>query len=415
MPTPLFSLCRSGLLLWTASAVAWAAPLEKASVTEAVNTVSYQSDATSAQKPAPPGTTIYPSNIVRTGVASRAELQFNDNTITRMGSNSVFSFDAKAQTMNLQQGTALFSKPKNADTFQISTPAATCSITGTTGFLSVEPVKGKMIMLFGLVEGHTSIDVGGKTYPLSTGQLLLSTGGLVRVVNFNIANFLAEAGLVKRFKSKLPNDRDIKKALARFVDLEKRGFIEPTTFNFAMDSHGLELTYTASNQNQQQINQIGNQVQTFGIQQMMQRPDTNPGSGFVNLGGNGIIHGQLIWTANVDLDLHLVLPGSQGEVYYGDKTIQFNGNTATAQLDVDDTGAPNAPGNEHVENISVSGNPSSGAYDFYAHYYGNGYSGYTGPVSYTLTTTGNGGATTTTTPGVFTSVGQNSPTVVVTH
>lgn len=406
------SLARVGLLWWAAAPVLIAAPLEKASITEAVNTVSYQENADSTQKPATPGTTIYPSNIVRTGVASRAELQFNDDTIARMGANSVFSFDAKAQSMNLQQGTALFSKPKNADTFQISTPAATCSITGTTGFISLQPVHGKMTMIFGLVEGHTTINVGGKLYPMTTGQMLVSTGGLVRTVNFNLASFLGQAGLMTKFKSTLPNHHDIDKALKRFGDLQKRGFIEPTAYKFAMDSRGVELGYTGVNVNQQQTSQIASQTQTFAAQQMGQM---GSGNGFVNLGGGGIIHGQLVWYENVDLDLHLVLPASQGQVYYGNRSVTFNGGQATAMLDVDDTGAPNGPGNEHVENIAVTGNPSAGVYNFSAYYYGNSYSGYTGPVAYTITTTGNGGSTTTTTPGTFTSPGQSSGTVPVTH
>ena len=101
---------------------AWAEPLQQASVTEAVNSVSYQSNENAPQEPASAGTIIHPDNVVRTGIKSRAELQFNDRTVTRMGANSVFSFDAQAQKLNLEQGSMLFCKPKDAGTFQISTP-----------------------------------------------------------------------------------------------------------------------------------------------------------------------------------------------------------------------------------------------------------------------------------------------------
>ena len=102
------------LLSVSLMASASAVPLRQASVTEAVNSVSYQSNANAAQEPATTGTTIQPDNIVRTGIKSRAELQFNDHTVTRMGANSVFTFDAQAQKMSLEQGSMLFPSRRKA-------------------------------------------------------------------------------------------------------------------------------------------------------------------------------------------------------------------------------------------------------------------------------------------------------------
>jgi len=219
-------LCLASLSAFAFSP-ACAEALQQASVTEAVNSVSYQTSEKSEQKPASTGTIIHPDNVVRTGVKSRAELKFNDNTVTRMGANSVFTFDAQSQKLNLEQGSMLFSKPKDASTFQITTPAATCAISGTSGFLQYLP-GGHGGLIFGLIEGHTSLVIGGTTYNLTGGNMLvISPDGTVHIVAFDIAAFLHNAGLITKFKSKLPNQGAIDAALAEYLSLVDRGFIQP--------------------------------------------------------------------------------------------------------------------------------------------------------------------------------------------
>ena len=43
--------------------------------------------------------------------------------------------------------------------------------------------------------------------------------------------------------------------------------------------------------------------------------DGGGGGVFVPVGGDGVIRGQLVWTSNADLDLHLILPDNQ-EVFF---------------------------------------------------------------------------------------------------
>ncbi len=401
---------------------AQAGSLKEASVTEAVNTVSYQSNAAEPQKAASVGTTIDPGNIVRTGVKSRAELQFNDKTITRIGANSAFSFDADKQSMNLEEGTALFSKPKDNSTFEISTPAATCSISGTTGFMEVRPGhdKGHESFIFGLIEGHTAVTVGGKTYNVSGGQLLVRTlDGTVNFVAFNIPDFIAHAGLLKDFKGKLPNETDINRAVAKFVSLEHRGFVEPTKVSIASDSKLIGFYANGAN-NFNQLNGINSQLtlaqQVLAFQNQMGQMGSHAGptgeNGFLNEGAAGIIRGQLVWTVPADLDLNLSLPGQGGRVFYASPMTVFNNGLATAQLDHDNQGvAPNV-GNLYEENITVTGVPATGTYIFFANDFQNHSA--TPPISYTLTITGNGGQTTQVLTGTLTQ-GANSPPLTVTH
>lgn len=413
-------------VLMAAGTLANASSLKQASVTESVNTVSYQRNADAPQKSADVGTTIYPHNIVRTGVKSRAELQFNDNTITRIGANSAFSFDSENQAINLQEGTALFSKPKDNSSFEITTPAATCSISGTTGFMAVKPgSKSHASFIFGLIEGHTAVTIGGKTYNVGSGQLLVRTlSGSVSFVAFDIPRFLEKAGLIKDFKSRLPNQADIDRAVARFVSLENRGFIEPTAFSVG-STDNLIAFYANAASNLKNIENLTDQLnlerQIQAFQAQIQAPPLqvaaasgSGGGGFQNVGGSGVIHGQLVWNVDVDLDLHLILPNGQGEVYYANPSVPFNNGLATATLDHDNLGGTiDVQPSSRVENIVVTGTVPAGAYQFYVHDY-NSYST-TSPISYTLTTTGNGGTTTQVQTGTLSGTGANSPTVTVTH
>jgi len=67
---------------------------------------------------------------VLTESASRAELQFDDKSIVRVGQNTVFSFDPNSRTLSLQKGAMLFYVPPgNGGT--IKTPTLTAAITGT--------------------------------------------------------------------------------------------------------------------------------------------------------------------------------------------------------------------------------------------------------------------------------------------
>jgi hypothetical protein len=72
---------------------------------------------------------------VRTGDNSRSELTFVDLTITRLGANTVFSFDKAGRIVDLGGGSVLLRVPKDSGGGSMSTPAVTIAITGTTVIL----------------------------------------------------------------------------------------------------------------------------------------------------------------------------------------------------------------------------------------------------------------------------------------
>src|SRR3984893_8225702 len=69
---------------------------------------------------------------LRTGDASRSELTFADLTITRLGANTIFSFNKAGRSVRLDSGAILLYARKNSGGAEISTKAVSVAITGTT-------------------------------------------------------------------------------------------------------------------------------------------------------------------------------------------------------------------------------------------------------------------------------------------
>ncbi len=99
-------------------------------------------------RPAKPGDVVTGQTSVKTGADSRAELQFPDNTITRLGANALFRFEAGGRDMTLESGTMLFSSPKGEGGGQVQAGAVTAAVTGTDFLLSyVKNGEVKVIVL----------------------------------------------------------------------------------------------------------------------------------------------------------------------------------------------------------------------------------------------------------------------------
>src|SRR5438045_9146845 len=69
---------------------------------------------------------------LRTGDDSRSELTFGDLTITRLGANTIFSFNKAGRSVRLESGSILVYARKNSGGAEIVTKAVTVGITGTT-------------------------------------------------------------------------------------------------------------------------------------------------------------------------------------------------------------------------------------------------------------------------------------------
>ena len=76
---------------------------------------------------------------IRTGADSRTELTFRDQTLARLGANTVFSFSGGTRALDLGGGAMLLHVPKGAGGAKISTAAVTAAITGTTVLIEYHP------------------------------------------------------------------------------------------------------------------------------------------------------------------------------------------------------------------------------------------------------------------------------------
>jgi hypothetical protein len=75
---------------------------------------------------------VRPGTAVQTGVQSRSELTFKDQTITRLGEKTIFSVGEGARTIDLGSGQFLLYVPKKAGGAKIKMGPVTAAITGTT-------------------------------------------------------------------------------------------------------------------------------------------------------------------------------------------------------------------------------------------------------------------------------------------
>jgi hypothetical protein len=133
----------AAMLLSSADQAARAAtPYSEATVTRVQNKVKYgeQNGGQSATRPAAPQDVVRARNFLLSESDSRAELQYPDGTIVRIGQNTVFSFEAETRTLNLTKGTFIFYVPKGQGGATIKTPSLTAAITGTVGKVSGDTI-----------------------------------------------------------------------------------------------------------------------------------------------------------------------------------------------------------------------------------------------------------------------------------
>src|SRR5438105_15214267 len=129
-----------------------AAELRSARVTQIINDVKLL-PGRAAARPAVVNESISVGTAVRTGVDSRTELTFSDLTITRLGANTVFSFNGEARQIDLGSGAVLVQVPRNGAEAKIRTAAVTAAITGGTGlFEAHKGLPTKPLMMEGI--GH---------------------------------------------------------------------------------------------------------------------------------------------------------------------------------------------------------------------------------------------------------------------
>src|SRR5437016_9078968 len=155
-----------------------AAQLKEAQVTQVVKDVKLLPTGAAA-RPATVNDEVRDGIAVHTGVDSRSELKFTDQTLARLGANTLFSFSEGTRNLNLQDGAMLLRVPKGAGGAKINSSAVTAAITGTTVMLethaSTKKNKNsyyKLIVLEGTARLYLPGRLGESTL-VKAGQMII--------------------------------------------------------------------------------------------------------------------------------------------------------------------------------------------------------------------------------------------------
>jgi FecR protein len=150
-----------------------ATELKEARVTQIIRDVKLLPNAAPA-RPAVVNDQVRDGTAVRTGLESRTELKFTDETLARLGANTIFSFTEGTRNLELTDGAMLLRVPKNAGGAKINTAAVTAAITGTTVMLEFH--KNSYVK-FIVLEGTGRIFLPshlGESVLVHAGQMLIA-------------------------------------------------------------------------------------------------------------------------------------------------------------------------------------------------------------------------------------------------
>ena len=185
-----------------------------------------------ATRPAALNENLREGTAVRTGNDSRAELTFLDQSLTRLGANTVFSFGRATHTYDLGSGAILMYAPERAGEVKIRASAATAAVTGFTVILESHL---KALSKFAILHGKGSVSFDGlreEPCRLHEGQMVVwrpHPDRCPQVLDIDISKLL-HGKLAKGFKRPLPElDIILTENENRMITPPTGGLIDPTS------------------------------------------------------------------------------------------------------------------------------------------------------------------------------------------
>lgn len=203
-----------GLALLAAASLS-AADLRESTLVQVVNEVKV-APPQAAEKEAKANDVVRAPDKIRTGPKSRAELKSADNTLTRIGANTIFAFEQSGRVLNLEKGSILFHAPSGRGGGTIKSAGASAAVLGTTLIVASTADGGfKCILL----EGKGTITLpNGKTQRLEAGDMVhvpagaQSFGALVKI---DLAKLVEGSQLVNGFAASLPSMALVRNEIAK--------------------------------------------------------------------------------------------------------------------------------------------------------------------------------------------------------
>jgi hypothetical protein len=155
-------------------------PFDSAKVTRVENKVTVgevKDGRVASRRPTTVEDVIRANNFVQTGGDSRAELEFKDRSLVRVGQNSVFSFDARSRSLSLDRGDMLFYIAPGTGGGTIKTPALTAGVTGTLCKVATDMIA--------VLRGSITINLDRKVVKIPAGYAVRVIRGRARIYRFD--------------------------------------------------------------------------------------------------------------------------------------------------------------------------------------------------------------------------------------
>jgi len=234
-----------------------AGPLTSAEVTKVINRVSVI-DPAKGTHPAVQRDVIKDNLALQTGARSRSELLFQDNTLTRIGAETFFSFKTGTRDMTLEKGSMLLQVPKGLGGAQIHTAAVTAAITGTTIMMEYSPGQYLKVLV---LEGSLRLSRNGSfgdSLVLHPGKMVIMRPDAKKIpdpIDIDLAEIVRTSTLVNFPGSKvLPSMPLIQAAITDQAKAVAKGTLVPT--NLVM-GHGTKVVLASNDQLAKTVGQVG--------------------------------------------------------------------------------------------------------------------------------------------------------------
>ncbi len=223
-------------------------PLTSAEVTKIINRVAVIEPA-KGDRPAVLRDVIKDDLGLQTGAKSRSELLFQDNTLTRVGAETFFSFKTGTRDLTLERGSMLLQVPKGLGGAKIHTAAVTAAITGTTIMIEYSPKQYLKVLV---LEGSLRLSRNGSfgdSVVLRPGKMVIMRPDAKKIpepIDVDLAQIVRTSTLVNFPGSHtLPSMPLIQAAINDQARELTKGTLVPT--NLVM-GHGTSVVLASNNQ-----------------------------------------------------------------------------------------------------------------------------------------------------------------------
>src|SRR5436853_1849262 len=327
-----------------------AGPLSSAEVTKIINRVSVI-DPAQGRPPATLRDLIKDDLALQTGAKSRSELLFQDNTLTRIGAETFFSFKTGTRDLTLEKGSMLLQVPKGLGGATIHTAAVTAAITGTTIMMEYSPGQYLKVLV---LEGSLRLSRNGSfgdSLVLHPGKMVIMRPDAKRIpepIDVDLAQIVRTSTLVNFPGSNiLPSMPLIQAAINDQAKELAKGTLVPTNL---VIGHGTTMVLASSDQLSKTIGSLAGLATSHNGTPVAATVSTTTSTAANNVLGSGP-------TVSVSSSAQLVsllgnaAPGSGGTINVTSGTVNVGGNVAGAVSASTVGGSVNAGAN-----VSLGGN-----------------------------------------------------------